>query len=95
MLIGMKQISFEGVEERDSTLLVRNQREDLIAQIIDQTNLLDTDRKRVAERLAIEANMCGWSNFDLHALLQKKHDPNVKNYTGLVISYAYPKKKWK
>lgn len=59
---------------------VRNNREDLILQIVDKTD--SKNRKLLAKRIALTANTLGWSDTDLHALL-KKHG-EVKNFSAFV-----------
>lgn len=62
----------------------RNQREDLISQILDQCTLKPHQRKVLGKLLSITANTAGWTTTDLHALLKKKQDPAIRNYTAFV-----------
>lgn len=57
-------------------------RQDLITQIAEATT--ERDKKHLAKRIAITANTLSWNETDLHALLKKKQDPNIRNYTGFV-----------
>lgn len=79
----MQKITFdkEYIQEKDE-LLVRNQKEDLIKQIVDATT--EKDKKKLAKMLALAYNAKKWSLTDLHILYQKRNDPGVHNYTGLV-----------
>ena len=76
----MKRITF--TQPKVATLQVRNSREQLIADIVDATE--EKDKKKLAARLALAANTLKWSDMDLHALLKKKTDPKIRNYTGYV-----------
>lgn len=75
----MKRITFTQplfVED----IKVRNNREDLILQIVEKTDC--KNRKDLARRIAITANTLGWTDTDLHSLL-KKHG-EVKNFSAFV-----------
>lgn len=61
-------------------LEVRNNREDLIRQIVELTDAVD--KKALARRIAITANTLHWSDMDLHALLKKKGQ--VNNFSKFV-----------
>lgn len=79
----MKQITFSKeyrIEEEE--IQVRNNRQQLILDIVNNTT--EPNKKSLAKRIAIVANQLGWSDMDLHALLKKRHDPKVYNYTGFV-----------
>lgn len=79
----MKQISFISYKvEREEEIQVRNNRQQLILDIVNNTT--EPDKKSLAKRIAIVANQLKWSDMDLHALLKKRHDPKVYNYTGFV-----------
>lgn len=62
--------------------LARNATESLIEDIVAATNEKNT--RRLARVLAITARTLKWTESDLHALYQKRLDPKVTNYTGLV-----------
>jgi hypothetical protein len=66
----------------DAPLVVRNNKEQLIADIVNRTD--EKDKKWLAKRIAIAMNTLKWSSDDLHALLKKADDPTVHNYTALV-----------
>lgn len=59
---------------------VRNNREDLILQIVDKTD--SKNRKQLAKRIALTANTLGWTDTDLHSLLKKYGE--VKNFSAFV-----------
>ena len=61
-------------------LQVRNNREDLIRQIVEKTDA--KNKKFLAKRIALTANLFKWSDQDLHYLL-KRHG-EVKNYSAFV-----------
>jgi hypothetical protein len=65
---------------RVEELQVRNNREDLIRQIVDFTDA--TDKKKLARRIAVTANTLKWSDMDLHALLNKRRE--VNNFSKFV-----------
>ena len=65
---------------RVEELQVRNNREDLIRQIVDFTDA--TDKKKLARRIAVTANTLKWTDMDLHALLNKRRE--VNNFSKLV-----------
>jgi hypothetical protein len=62
----------------------RNQTEDLIAQIVAQCVCTPVQAKTLAKLLAITANTAGWGTSELHALLKKRNDPTIRNYTAYV-----------
>lgn len=68
--------------------------QDLINQIVAQ---MVVDQNRAAwlrKMMAIQTNTFKWSTTDLHAVLQKKHDPTVRNYTAWVTwRFGLAKKK--
>lgn len=70
----------------------RNQQEDLIEQIVAQCTLKPGEDRKLARVLAIAANTGGWSTTDLHALLKKRLDPTIRNYTAFVWWSAKVKK---
>lgn len=85
----MKTISFEHLEVKKPTERARNQREDLIEQIVAQCTFRQPgDDRKLARLLAIAANTGGWDTTDLHYLLKKKQDPTLRNYTAFVWSRA-------
>lgn len=62
----------------------RNQQEDLIEQIVAQCTLKPGEDRKLARVLAIAANTGKWTTMDLHALLKKRMDPTIRNYTAFV-----------
>lgn len=71
----------------------RNQKEDLIEQIVAQcVHKKPGDDRKLARLLAVAANTASWTTTDLHALLRKRHDPGIRNYTGYVWWSAKVKK---
>ena len=79
------------VKEKETGLRVRNQKEDLIKQIVEGT--VEKNKKQLAKMLAIQTHTFKWTVTDLHSLLRKKDDPQIRNYTAFVKSFAYPRKK--
>ena len=82
-ITNMKQINFSTYTIQPSLspeLSVRNNREDLIRQIVEKTDT--KNKKYLARRIAITANTFKWSDMDLHFLLQRYG--NVKNYSAFV-----------
>ena len=77
----MKQISFEHLNNKPE-IEVRNNRESLIAQIVEATS--EKNKPKLAKVLAIKSAQMKWSDTDLHALLGKKNDPSIRNYTAFV-----------
>jgi len=49
---------------------------------VQQTNV--TDKKSLAKRLALAYRTLKWSDMDLHALLKKRSDPTIRNYSAFV-----------
>lgn len=82
----MKQISFTQVERPAPPTLTRvqNNAQYLIEQIVQQCSLTDKEKKDLAKRLAIAMHTAGWTEQDLHALLKKKEDKGIRNFTGFV-----------
>lgn len=76
----MKRIEFKPIEH--PTLQVRSNREQLIADIVEATT--ETDKKKLAKLLAIRSREMNWTEQDLHALLGKKKDPKIRNFTKFV-----------
>lgn len=76
----MKRIVF--TKKETTTLQVRNQKEQLIAEIVEATS--EPNKKALAKLLALRANEMRWTETDLHALLKKKTDPNIRNFTAYV-----------
>lgn len=62
----------------------RNQKEDLIEQIVANCILKPGQDRKLARALAVTANTAKWTAMDLHALLKKKSDPTIRNYTAFV-----------
>ena len=79
----MKQITFTHLQEQPK-VTPRNQKEDLIEQIVAQCNLPPGASRQLAKRLAIVVNTAHWTETDLHALLKKKQDGTIRNYTAFV-----------
>ncbi len=77
----MKRIEFKKIEQ-PALLQVRSNREQLIADIVAATS--DKDKKKLAALIAIKANQMQWTEQDLHALLKKRADPTIRNYTAFV-----------
>jgi hypothetical protein len=76
----MKRITF--TQPKVATLQVRNNREQLIADIVDAT--AENDKKKLARLLAIRSRELQWSETDLHALFAKHKDPTIRNFTAFV-----------
>lgn len=76
----MKRISFNRVEVQP--LQVRNNREQLIADIVEATT--EKNKKELAKLISIRSREMKWSEMDLHALLKKKNDPTIRNFTAFV-----------
>jgi len=90
----MKSVSFTHLNLTKHTSGPRNQREDLIEQIVAQCqHRTPADARKLARLLAITANSAGWSTMDLHALLKKKQDPTINNFTAFVWWSAKQHKK--
>lgn len=78
-------LNFDHIKQPQKTVTtVRNQREDIIEQIVQQTSLTDPEKKNLAKLIALTANIAKWKTEDLHALLKKRNDPTIRNYTGFV-----------
>lgn len=78
----MKQIDFTHLKQKPK-VRANNAKEDLINQIADQC-YPENDRPAIRRRLAIATNTAKWTETDLHALLNKKLDPTIRNYTAFV-----------
>ena len=73
------------IHEATKRRVARNQREDLIEQIVAQCTFRKPgEDRKLARLLAIAANTAGWTATDLHALLRKREDPTIRNYTRFV-----------
>ncbi len=70
------------VEPNTQGLLVRNNFEQLIADIVNATN--EQNKAALARRIATTARQLGWTETELHALLSKKKDPTIRNFTAFV-----------
>lgn len=68
--------------EIEQPLKVRNNREHLIEQIVNATD--EKNKKHLAKLIAIYANRYHWTDTELHALLKKREDPSIRNYTAFV-----------
>jgi len=66
--------------QKNNELRIRNNKDNLIDQIIQATT--EKDKKALARRIAIASNTMKWSEQDLHALYQKRHE--VRNFTAFV-----------
>jgi arginine utilization protein RocB len=75
----MKKITFNQPLFFEQPLQVRNNREQLILEIVNRTDA--KNKKALARRISIVSNQFGWSDMDLHALAHKK---DVKNYSAFV-----------
>jgi len=62
-------------------VIARTEKEDLINQIAAATN---ENTPALRKRLALAVNTLHWTVQDLHALLKKKEDPTIRNYTAFV-----------
>jgi hypothetical protein len=81
----MKRIEPRSFEKKEPDILVRSNREQLIADIVYATNIQEPgEKKKLAARIAMAANAMGWSDSDLHALLKKKQDPTIRSFTRFV-----------
>jgi hypothetical protein len=78
----MKRIEFNIPAKPDTSLQVRNNRESLIEQIVEQTT--ETYKKKLARLIAIRSKEMNWTEQDLHALLAKKNDPKIRSFTKIV-----------
>ncbi len=76
----MKRIEFKRIERPE--LQVRSSREQLIAEIVEATS--EPNKKALAKLIALRANEMKWTETELHALLKKRHDPNIRNFTAFV-----------
>jgi arginine utilization protein RocB len=79
----VKQITirtFNPPEKPEDSLQVRNNTEQLIADIVNATS--EKNKKKLAKAIALAYNTLGWSQTDLHALLKKRQDPTIRNYTA-------------
>lgn len=66
----------------------RTAAEDIIEQIVEATFPRNPQEHRnLARRLAIAAKALKWTTTDLHALLQKRHDPHLRSY-GAFVSWS-------
>jgi len=65
-------------------LMVRNQREDLIEQIVAQCEGTEKQKRTLARLIGIWANTIHADAMDLHALLRKRQDPTIRSYTAFV-----------
>lgn len=80
----MKQITFEHLTKPDTNKpRAANNFELLINDIAEQTHPPER-RKDVRKRLAIAARTARWTEMDLHALLKKRNDPSIRNYSAFV-----------
>ncbi len=80
----MKRPTFNPSRFTVSPTRALNQKIDLIEQIVERTTVPEDQRPQLARRLAIAANTLKWTATDLHGLLKKADDPNIRNYTAFV-----------
>lgn len=66
-----------------NNLAVRTNYEALIAEIVSHTQP-PSGRRQLAKRLAVAYHTAKWSVTDLHALLQKRLDPSIRNFSAFV-----------
>lgn len=81
----MKRATFKIDIQQQPTTRARNKKEALIEEIVAQcTHKRPGDDRKLARLLAVTANAAKWTETDLHALLKKKQDPKLRNYTAFV-----------
>jgi len=78
----VKKITVRTFEKVEEPLQVRSNREQLIADIVNATS--EKNKKELAKLISLRANQMKWSDMDLHALLGKKKDPTIRNFTAFV-----------
>lgn len=78
----IKRLSFNIPEKPPSR--ARNQREDLIEQIVARAGGTETQKRNLAKRIALWANTTKATTTDLHALLRKADDRTIRNYGGFI-----------
>lgn len=80
----IRKAAEEGAKDQ-ADLQVRSNREQLIADIVSQCNVIGVEkRKELARRIALAANTLHWSDQDLHVLMKKKQDPTIRNYSAFL-----------
>lgn len=67
-------------KKEEAPLQIRNNKEQLIADIVEATT--EKDKRKLAKMLALASNINRWSETDLHALLNKRRE--VDNFTAFV-----------
>lgn len=72
----------------DDLALPRNGMEQLVRDIVEQTDAKGAQARKLQKLLVIQAKALRWSMTDLHALLQKKKDPAIRNYSAFVWSHV-------
>lgn len=77
----MERITFN-LPRVEAPLQIRNNRDQIISDIV--MNTVEKDKKKLAKIISIRARELKWTDTDLHSLLQKKKDPNIRNYTAFV-----------
>lgn len=77
-----KNYTFTVGTVNDGGLRIRSNKDQLIADIVNATT--EKNKKKLAKVLALTYNALNLSEIDLHALLQKKNDPSIRNYTAFV-----------
>lgn len=81
----IKRPSFDLERFQRAATRARNAQEALIEEIVSHCQCRNEKEARVtARRIAIAAKTLKWDETDLHALLQKHRDPNIRNYGAFV-----------
>lgn len=62
----------------------RTAREDMIEQIVAATDAKGAKARELARLLAVGGNTLRWTATEYHALLRKKDDPGIRNYSAFV-----------
>lgn len=87
----MKDIKNINLNKKEGSFNIRSNKEDLIVEIVKCTN--EKNKKALAKLIGIWVNKYKISETDLHALLQKRHDPKIRNFTAFVKWSIKDKKK--
>lgn len=80
----MKKIDFSHLQQKQENQPRANTNKELLINDIADQCYPPEERPAIRRRLAIAANTAKWTEMDLHALLKKRQDPSVRNYTALV-----------
>lgn len=78
----MERITIRTFQKVEEELQIRNNTEALIADIVNATS--EKNKKKLAKAIALAYKTLGWTDSDLHALLKKRQDPSLRNYTAFV-----------